>query len=228
MFLYELHMHSYEGSACGKSSIHDMIRYYKSQGFSGAVITDHFTRGNCRPCRSLGWAEFLQEYCRGYYEGLETAAALDFDLLFGVEQHYGGGKEFLAYGFEPEFLYQRPQLYKAGVEEWAEALHSVGGFLAYAHPFRQRSYIPEPRLMPDMSLVDGVEVFNYCNLKEDNELAAETFLPGSTILIAGSDLHAHTPKGCCGVALPHRVRTSGELAAALRQNNFEIVKHKTV
>ena len=222
MFLYELHMHTSEGSACGKSSIHDMIRFYKDHGFAGAVVTDHFSRGNCRPDRNLPWEEFLNAYCRSYYEGLETAAKLDFDLLFGVEQGYGGGKEFLAYGFEPEFLYARPQLQAAGVAVWSQELRAVGGFLAYAHPFRQRSYIPEPRTMPDLSLADGVEVFNYCNLPEDNALAAETFKAGETILIAGSDLHRDTASGCCGVALTHRVRTSAELAQALHENNFKI------
>lgn len=222
MFLYELHMHTSEGSACGKSSIHDMIRFYKDHGFAGAVVTDHFSRGNCRPDRNLPWEEFLNAYCRGYYEGLETAAKLDFDLLFGVEQGYGGGKEFLAYGFEPEFLYARPQLQAAGVAVWSQELRAVGGFLAYAHPFRQRSYIPEPRTMPDLSLADGVEVFNYCNLPEDNALAAETFKAGETILIAGSDLHRSEASGCCGVALPHRVHTSADLARALHENNFRI------
>ena len=222
MFLYELHMHSREGSACGKSSIHDMIRFYKDKGFSGAVITDHFTRGNCRPSRHLGWPEFLQEFCRSYYDGLETAAALDFDLLFGIEQTYGPGKEFLAYGFQPEFLYKRPHLRHTDIEEWSKELHSIGGFIAYAHPFRQRSYIPDPRSIPDLSAVDGVEVFNYCNYPEDNDLAAQVFTPDKTILIVGSDLHAHTAKGCCGVALSCRVRTSAELAAALHRNEFEI------
>ena len=222
MFLYELHMHTSEGSACGKSSIHDMIRFYKDRGFAGAVVTDHFSRGNCRPDRNLPWEEVVNAYCRSYSEGLETAAKLDPDLLFGLEQGYGGGKEFLAYGFEPEFLYARPQLQAAGVAVWSQELRAVGGFLAYAHPFRQRSYIPEPRTMPDLSLADGVEVFNYCNLPEDNALAAETFKAGETILIAGSDLHRSEASGCCGVALPHRVHTSTDLARALHENNFRI------
>ena len=223
MFLYELHMHTSEGSACGKSSIHDMIRTYKDMGFAGAVVTDHFSRGNCRVNRKLPWTEFLDEYCRGYYEGLETAAKLDFDLLFGIEQTYGPGKEFLAYGFQPEFLYPRPELQFGELEDWNRAVHQVGGFIAYAHPFRQRSYIPDPRSIPDLSLVDGVEVFNYCNYPEDNELATQTFTPDKTILIAGSDLHRSEFTGCCGISLPHRVRTSEELAAALKKNEFKIV-----
>ena len=225
MFLYELHMHTAEGSACGKSSIHDMIRFYQDKGFAGAVVTDHFIGGNCRVSRHLGWPELVQEYCRGYCEGLETAQKLGFDLLFGIEQGYGGGKEFLAYGFEPGFLYERPELRYADLRKWSEAIHEVGGFLAYAHPFRQRGYIPDPRSMPDMTLADGVEVFNYCNLEEDNALAAEIFTPGSTVLIAGSDLHRHEASGCCGIALPHRVHSSRELAAALRENKFEIIKN---
>ena len=63
MYKYELHMHTREGSACGRKSIHDMIKRYHSLGFSGAVVTNHFTRGNTAIDRSLDWDSFLDGYC---------------------------------------------------------------------------------------------------------------------------------------------------------------------
>lgn len=222
MYLYELHMHSREGSACAQNSIHEMIRKYVDLGFSGGVITNHFIGGNTSVDRNLPWAELIDQYSCAYFEGQETAEKLGFHLLFGVEEGYGGGKEFLAYGIEPEFLKENPQLRFGGVAAWSAALHSVGGFLAYAHPFRVRDYISDPYAMPDLSLADGIEVYNRGNRPEDNQKAVDVFGNSDMVLIAGTDSHRITISGAYGVALPCEVTTGTELAAALKQKNFTI------
>lgn len=222
MFRYELHMHSREASACARSSIHDMIRRYAQLGFAGAALTNHFIGGNTCIDRSLPWEDLIRGYAQPYYDGLDTAQALDFDLLFGVEQGYGKGKEFLVYGIDPEFLIARPWLREAVAAEWAEAVHGAGGFFAYAHPFRQRYYIQDPREMPDMEFADGVEVFNRCNLPEDNTEAVRVFGKSGTVLIAGSDTHDTGFEDAWGVEFSHRVPTGPALAAALRENSFRL------
>ncbi|MBR4305617.1 MAG: PHP domain-containing protein, partial [Ruminiclostridium sp.] len=73
MYKYELHVHTKEGSACSTTSIHDMIRKYKEQGYTGMAITNHFYGGNTCVSRELDWHDFVMEYARAYYEGLETA-----------------------------------------------------------------------------------------------------------------------------------------------------------
>ena len=144
MYRYELHMHTKEGSACAVSSVEDMIKQYVKIGFSGAVVTNHFIRGNTCVSRSLPWEQLIMEYSKAYTNGRKIAEELDFDLFFGIEEGYGNGKEFLAYGFEPEFLLSRPFLRNADLRTWTEEIHSVGGFIAYAHPFRDRDYITNP------------------------------------------------------------------------------------
>ena len=46
MYKYELHMHTKEGSACGKTSGADMVDFYIENGYAGMVVTDHFYHGN--------------------------------------------------------------------------------------------------------------------------------------------------------------------------------------
>ena len=222
MYRYELHMHTAEGSACAQTAVHDMIRRYVELGFAGAVVTNHFITGNTAIDRNLPWEDFIKAYSRAYYEGLEAARELDFDLLFGVEESYGGGKEILAYGFEPDFLLERPYLRHAPVSVWSEEVRKVGGFLAYPHPFRQRWYIPEPRLMPDLSLVDGVEIYNRGNAPEDNDYAAKIFAPMDITCIAGSDTHNTDFDDPCGIELRERVRTSAQLAKKLHARDFAL------
>ena len=215
-------MHTKEGSACGRKSVHDMIKKYHSIGLSGAVITNHFSRGNTAVDRSLDWDSYLDGFCKCYFDGKKTAKKYDFDLLFGLEQSYGNGKEFLVYGITPEFLYSRPYLRSAGVEEWHRELKKAGGFLAYAHPFRDRPYIKEPDAMPDLSLCDGIECYNYCNQPPENEKAEKAFKNAGLPLIAGSDLHDDNFPACFSVGFNRRIKTERDLADALRENNFTL------
>ena len=222
MYKYELHVHTKEGSACSTTSIHDMIRKYKEQGYTGMAITNHFYGGNTCVSRELDWHDFVMEYARAYYEGLETAKELDFDLIFGIEQGYGNGKEILIYGVEPEYVAERPFLIECDLELWSKEMHKAGAFIAYAHPFRDRVYIKNPNEIPPLQLVDGVEVHNYCNHPEENERAQRIFENSDTILIAGSDLHSTDFERSNGVIFKHRVKTAAELAKALFENDFRL------
>lgn len=225
MYLYELHMHSMEASRCASSSIHDMIRRYKEIGFSGAVVTNHFTGGNTSIDRELPWDKLAEEYCACYYDGLKTARELDFDLLFGVEQGYARGKEILVYGIEPQLMMEHPELRAADLPIWSRVVRSAGGFIALAHPFRSRYYIPDPMAMPDrLDLVDGFEAYNRCNAPGENREAMERISPTGLIAIAGSDWHDTNFNAANGVALQHRVRTSRELARLLKAGDFELIK----
>lgn len=222
MYRYELHMHTSEGSACAFSTIDEMIKRYKDLGFTGAAVTNHFYCGNTCVDRNLPWCDFVNEYARAYYEGQNAAAKLDFDLLFGMEENYAPGKEILVYGIEPQFLIDRPQLKKAPIEVWSREVRETGGFIAYSHPFRDRPYIKNPKEMPDLTLVDGIEVYNRCNRPSENDEAEEAFKNTSLAYLAGSDWHRADFTDAFGVYLPERARTSAELAEFLHKREYRL------
>lgn len=223
MYLYELHMHTLEGSKCAHSSVHDMVRRYKEIGFAGAVVTNHFTGGNTSVDKDLPWDQLVEEFCACYYEGLKTAKELDFDLLFGVEQGYARGKEALVYGIEPEFLLEHPELRAADLPTWSKVVRGAGGFIAFAHPFRTKPYIPWPMPMPDMlDLVDGFEGYNRSNTPLENQEAMTRLSPTGLMAIAGSDWHDTNFDDANGVVLEHRVHTTRELAKVLKAGEFEL------
>lgn len=220
MFRYEMHMHTKEASACAWDDIHDMLRRYARLGYAGVVVTNHFIGGNTAVDRSLGWKDLVEQYSRPYYDGQETARQLGIDLLFGIEEGYGGGKEFLVYGVEPGFLLERPFLRGAGVEVWSREVHSAGGVLIYAHPFRQRWYIAEPDAMPDLSLADGVELCNLGNDPAADEKARAAFGGMDMIHTAGSDIHNAKFDTAWGMDFPERIATGAQLAAALKRKDY--------
>lgn len=220
MFRYEMHTHTKEASACAWDDIHAMLRRYAEFGYVGVVLTNHFIGGNTAVDRKLPWEALVAQYCQPYYAGQETARQLGIDLLFGIEEGFGGGKEFLVYGVEPEFLLERPFLRGAGVEVWSREVHSAGGVLIYAHPFRQRWYIAEPDAMPDLSLADGVELYNLGNTPQDNGKAEAVFGGMDMIHTAGSDSHNAKFDTAWGMDFPQRIVTGAQLAAALKRKDY--------
>ena len=45
-YLYDTHVHTSEGSACGQNTGAEMARAYQKAGYAGIVVTDHFFYGN--------------------------------------------------------------------------------------------------------------------------------------------------------------------------------------
>ena len=65
-YKYETHMHTLEGSACGRFTGAEMARAFKEAGYTGIFVTDHFFNGNCAVDRQLPWAEKVELFCKGY------------------------------------------------------------------------------------------------------------------------------------------------------------------
>ena len=65
-YLYDTHVHTSEGSACGQNTGAEMARAYQKAGYTGIVVTDHFFYGNTAADRSLPWKEWVEQFCKGY------------------------------------------------------------------------------------------------------------------------------------------------------------------
>ena len=103
-YRYDLHVHTEEGSACGRSPGADMADFYKSQGYAGIVITDHFFTGNTRPDRSLPWKEWLAEFKKGYEHAKARGDEIGLSVFYAWE-HSFHGNDFLTFGLA-EYIVQ--------------------------------------------------------------------------------------------------------------------------
>ena len=223
-YRYETHMHTREGSACGKSSAADMVRAYHDAGYAGAVITDHFIWGNTAISRKLPWEERMQRYEDIYLQAKPVADALDFDLLFGVEHFYAKWKEILIYGLDAAFWKANPDVPAIDVEELGERVHRAGGFITHAHPYRFRSYMAA-FYEPTVSMCDAIEVFNYSDLPESNAKAAALADRLGLLRTSGADAHwaDYAGIGQAGMAFPYRLRTNRAFVEALRKGEGRLI-----
>ena len=101
MYLYETHMHTRQGSACGSSTGAEHVRFYKDRGYQGIFITDHFFGGNTAAPRTGNWKDRVDWYCSGFEDAWNEGQKVGLDVFFGIEQNFNGD-EYLIYGLDKE------------------------------------------------------------------------------------------------------------------------------
>lgn len=188
-YCYETHLHTKEGSACGKLSGAEQAELYKGFGYAGIVVTDHFFNGNCAVPRELPWRERVERFCAGYRSAKKRGDEIGLQVFFGLETCFFG-QEFLLYGLSEEWLKEQEDMLSWSPAEQFQRVKAAGGFVVQAHPYREASYIREVKLYPDCC--EAFEVSNALNAARGenfNEKAAayakEHGIPGT----GGSDAH---------------------------------------
>ena len=223
MFKYDMHVHTCPCSG-GGSDIRDHMDELIRKGFSGMVVTNHFYYGDNRIDRELPWEQFVDAYRQDYLYGLSYARERDFDLLFGIEEHVGDGREILIYGISPDFLAAHPELKMASAEKYAEVIHAGGGLVFQSHPYRASRYVRIPFPLECLDKLDGIEVYNAANDPAWNESAKRLADERGLACVAGSDAHDVEWAGRAGIAAKERIRTNEALVRVLKSGDYTIVR----
>lgn len=196
IYKYETHLHTTEGSACGHNSGVEMAQACFDVGYDGIFVTDHAWGGNTAVDRSLPWTEWVAKFALGYEHAARRGRELGLKVWFGYESGYDA-TEFLIYGITPDWMADHPELHDATIPEQLEIIHSGGGMVIQAHPYREEFYIPEVRLFPEYA--DGIEGINATHTshlslghKSDvwNDQAIELAHKHNKPMTAGSDVHS--------------------------------------
>ncbi len=220
MYRYEIHLHTSACSACASSTAEEMIDAAHEAGYAGLVFSNHFYHGNTAVSRDLPWRGFMEVYKQDYLAAKRYAEKYDMDILFGIEEGMGNGKEVLIYGLSPDTLIECSDFLNFKLPEMSKFVRENGGIFACAHPFRDRSYIRDPEVPLDAEYFDFIEIHNHFNTDEENvkaaRYAAEHGLPG----LSGGDIHSAANLGTTGLAFEHRIRTEQEFAAALKARKY--------
>lgn len=225
MFVYETHLHTKQGSACGNNTGREMAIAHKEAGYTGIIVTDHFFYGNTAVDRTLPWQDWVYNYCAGYRDAKKTGDEIGLDVFFGWESGYQG-TEFLVYGLDEDWLMNHQEIKDATVEEQYELVHKDGGIVFQAHPYREEYYIPEIRLFPEY--VDGIEVFNASNKWTDgqdayNMRAAEYAAKHDFPTTCGSDIHCNVPL-MSGTAFNRRLTSIQDFIELVMKRECTLIK----
>ena len=225
MYKYELHLHTKEGSLCGKSSGSEMAEYYIENGYAGVAVTDHFYHGNTAPSRDLPWRDYIAHFAEGYFYLKDAVRNRDFDVFFGIEERLIDFSEYIVLGLEPEWYAEHPELRDMFGVEFLQTVRAAGGFVIQAHPFRERPYMRNGKIYLTPDFVDAIEVRNRGNLIEFDRRAYEYARQLGLPMTGGSDNHIATDSEnpLLGIELPFRCHTTEQLIESIRQNKQTVI-----
>ena len=221
-FLYETHLHTSPVSRCGRFSVRENLAFYKSQGYAGVFITNHFIDGNFGGDRAASYAEQIEFYFSECEEAVEIGRELGIDVFYGVESSYKG-TDFLVYGLSKEWFLAHPEIVDMKRSEFLSLMREDGAFIVQAHPFREEYYIDHICLFPRH--VEGVEVINASNAEAHMNESARRFADTyGLIYSAGSDNHfaATFNRDLAGVKFSHRLTGVEDFIASMRRGEGEI------
>ncbi len=219
MYRYETHFHTAETSACASASAEKQVQFYKSRGFTGVFVTDHFFNGNTCVPASLPWRERVERFCLGYENAKRCGDEYGLDVFFGWEYSYKGA-DLLTYGLDKEWLLAHPMVLEMDVNSYCDFVASEGGMIIHAHPFREASYISAIRLFPRKCT--GVEIINANNANEQNVIAGYYAKHYSLMPTAGSDNHSGEQERLCGIETNEKITDSAHFIKLVKNANYRI------
>ena len=186
-FKYETHCHTSPVSRCASASPEDTVRFYKSAGYDGIFLTNHFLDGNINPeVRSLPFEEQIDYYFAGFDECAKLGARIGLKVFPGVELSYLG-TDFLIYGLDRRWYRARPDIMQMSKREELALMMEAGAFIVQAHPYREAHYIDHIRLFPRS--VHAAEIINSNQAPLANDMAALYAKQYGLLETCGSDNH---------------------------------------
>ena len=228
-FYVQLHLHTSETSACGRSSGAEMARACKEAGYDLICITDHFYNGNIVYNDHLPWPERVEILLRGWRAAKEEGDRIGLEVLFGWETFTGGfnnpdgGQEILTYGLGEDFLLANPDIIDLSYYDYIRRVTDAGGKMIHAHPYRKAAYIPD--FKPDPLSMEAYEVYNACNRPENaNALALAEAKEYGLLCCAGSDAHNTLQVGLGAMRFENPVHSVAEMFEAMRGGDGQIIE----
>ena len=168
MYRYETHLHSSPASKCGSYSVRENLEFYKSIGYDGVFLTNHFINANIGCDRTLPYEDQVRFFFEDIEEGERIAPEIGIKFFWGVETSYRG-TDFIIYGLSKEWYLDHPEIVKVSAKDMLKIFNENGALIVHAHPFRHASYIDHIRLYPYE--VHAVEIDNCGNKSFQNDMA---------------------------------------------------------
>ncbi len=219
-YKYETHCHTKLVSRCGRLEIKELVEQYKAAGYSGIVLTDHYSPMTFDLPDFFSKKRAIDHYLRAYREAKKYNDE-NFTVLLGMELRFHlTVNDYLIYGITEEILYDLPFLLSLYIKKASKILREKGCLILQAHPFR------ELITRSNYKYLDGVEVYNGKASPEANQnsekWADEINAP---IRLSGSDCHRVSGVGLGGIVTDTPIRTNEDLLNILKSGNFRLIKN---
>ena len=181
-----MHLHTSPVSKCASASVRENLEFYKSAGYDGVFITNHFIQGNMHKPDGATYEELIHYFFSDYENALSLSEEIGIKVFAGAEIGYKG-THFLVYGLDKQWYLDHPEILEMKFSDELRLMRDSGAFITHAHPFDERSFIDHIRLFP--RCVDAVEVINAAKTDFQNAMANGYAEAYGLLKTAGSDNH---------------------------------------
>lgn len=216
-YLYETHFHTSEVSNCANVAAADAAEMYKAVGYSGVLVTDHFST-DCltNSYQGKNWKEKIDYFLKGYHEAKKHETE-NFSVMLGMEIRFDeSDNDYLVFGADEDFLYKNEWMTKLSLKQFRKLALENNLSIVQAHPFRINMTTTNPRYL------DGIEVFNGNRRHDSANEIAEMWAERSLLLkTSGSDFHELEDLARGGVYSDIKIGTSKEFRSALLAGRLE-------
>ena len=222
MYRYETHLHTSPVSKCGHATVEENVDFYKSMGYDGIFVTNHFLDGNINVDQSLSYKEKINYYFNDYERAFEYGKKVGLKVFCGVEITYKG-TDFLVYGLDKEWYLKHEKIMYMEKREELDYLRKKGALVIQAHPYRRADYIDHIRLYPDN--VDGMEVLNANRTPLENKMAEIMVEEYGHLKTAGTDNHlGPRQKKFAGMESDTPIVSEEDFIQRVRDNTLKIFR----
>lgn len=211
--IFDLHVHTTNGSSDSSLSPEEMVQEAERLGLRGLCLTEH-----SGPWDRHEFEAFAKSRNLVLIRGMEADTDMGHVLAFGLDRYQSGMEQV------------------AGLRR---AVDEVGGFIVTAHPFRgvrnplhaglpllYKDGLPIPTTVeeaashPVFKLVDAVEVANGGTVDSENTLACQVASHLGIHCTGGSDAHSATGLGKYVTVFEDEVNNEQEFLTALRGGHY--------
>ena len=220
-YKYEIHSHTKNTSLCGLLDAEALVKLYKDSGYSGIVITAHYSPMTFTPSEFFNKNKAVEHFLQGYRKAKKFEDE-NFSVLLGVElRFYATVNDYLIYGVKEEMLYHFPFLLPLYIRKASKLFRQKGCHFMQAHPYRKFITRANPKYL------DGIEVFNAKSTKEENDNALKWAEDNNIkIKTSGSDCHRKTGIALGGIITTEPIKTNDDLIRILKSGDYKLIRNQ--
>lgn len=215
-FKTELHAHTKPASECSQIYPEELVENYARLGYNSVVISNHFYSG----MRYYGdKKKCIDAYLADFDLAADAGEKLGIHVILGCEIRFAENvNDYLLFGIDRDLLTEAYDYLDKDLAVFSKDFRREDRVLLQAHPFRNGMALADP------AYLDGIETFNvHPGHNSRVAVAAKYAREHDFIVSAGTDYHHHGHEGLAGVLTPNVLKTSGDVALALRSRNYLLV-----
>ncbi len=221
MIKIETHAHT-GGSWCALCGLEEIFKHYKSFGYGGIVVTNHYSYAEYKSHECESYRDYAKYFFSLIESAIEIGKKYDMKVFYGAEVKLNSDKtEYMLYGFDKNFLLDNANLWEFTQEQLFKIANANGLFMYQSHPFRQGVKAGNPKFM------HGAESFNGHFHHVNNNVPAKAFCEENSLIeMSGTDFHDPGQPVTAGIFIPEDINDNAELVKYIMKGKVKLVEER--